>query len=70
MTIDIPEGYKPPEGYKDGQEFKQLVTMKMNGKKLEICALGDISLKDDEDDYPTAVMKGVKQMKEEEPNDD
>lgn len=61
MTIDIPDGYTPPEEVKDGHPFKQLVTFKKDGDKLIVCALGDMEL--DDDDYVSAVKKGLKNMR-------
>ena len=62
ISFKPPENFKPPEDIKDGMEFKQLVTLKLDGDKLVLCAVGDSPLEDDED-YGTAVAKRFKKMK-------
>lgn len=59
--IPIPDGFKPPEDVKDGQEFQQLVTFRLDGKYLQLCAIGNIEV--DDDDYETAIKKGFNKMK-------
>jgi len=49
MKIEIPEGYEVPENTKDGQEFEELVTFKLQGMELVAIKLAGIELPDEED---------------------
>lgn len=39
MTCDLPSGFTPPDGVKDGKEFDALGTFVINGGKISLVAI-------------------------------
>lgn len=44
ITLEIPEGYMPPEGVTDGQTFDESVTFKIGKGRMTLTAINGISL--------------------------
>lgn len=51
ITFAIPEGFQPPEGITEGDEFSAAATLKLEDGKLCLVAVDDVPLKGYEDEH-------------------
>lgn len=56
-SIPVPKTFDLPEGVEEGDPFKLLCTLRLNGKRLEVLALGDADMEDQ--GFTAAVKRGV-----------
>ena len=67
-SFTIPEDYNPPSGTKEGQEFTDVVTMKMEKGEIHIVAIGEDktpieSKSEKKDEKPVSTIEVIQQEK-------
>ena len=65
-SFSIPKGYNPPSGVKEGEEFSDIVTLKMEGGKIHVISVGEdktpLESKSDKAEKPKGAKQAVKEQ--------